>query len=1312
MQRRPGRSRVPGAERAQRASARAAAFAGLPPALTYPPDLPITARKDELLAAVAANQVVIVAGETGSGKSTQLPKICLEAAGAGGAAAGMVGHTQPRRIAARSVAARVAEELGVDLGGPVGYRVRFTDRVSDSTLVKVMTDGVLLAELAGDPRLSAYSTVIVDEAHERSLNIDFVLGYLALLLPLRPDLKVVITSATIDTESFSRHFGGAPVVEVAGRTYPVEIRYRPFQTGADEDDASAEEPGEPPPGDEQAPGDGPAGEPVLDEVQAVCDAVGELSAEGPGDILVFLAGEAEIRDASDALAKPGPPGLEILPLYGRLSSAEQHRIFEPHSGRRVVLATNVAETSITVPGIRYVVDAGTARISRYSRRTKVQRLPIEPVSQASADQRAGRCGRLGPGICVRLYSEDEYQQRRRFTEPEILRTNLASVLLQMATIGLPTSGGGRDSDTPDITSIERFPFIDPPERRNVRDGIAVLEELGAFTRQGAGGPLRLTPLGRRLARLPLDPRLGRMVLQAADLGCLPEVLVIASGLAVQDPRERPAAKRQQADALHQRFDDQSSDFVSYLALWDYLGGRRGELSSGQFRRLCQREFISYQRAREWQDVHAELESICREAHSPPQPRPDGTLTPSRRALVHRALLAGIVTQIGVREGERKDFAAPRGARFSLWPGSVLAKKLPRWVMVAELTETGRLWGRVAAPVKPQWAERAASHLLQWSYGEPAWDPGEAEAVVVSRATLFGLPVVPGRHTPFAQVGGGGKAREMFVRNALVDGDWERAPDFVAKNIALVENLAEEARKSRRLGLAPGRGELFAFYERRVPGEVRSGRSFEDWWRKAGPEEREALEAAPEDLGALPSGLAEGFPDTWLVDGEELPVDYDWEGAGVTVEVPLAELGRVRDAVAWQVPGLRADLVGALLRSLPKDLRRELAPIGERAREFVAKASPEEGPLDVVLARSISRELGAQVRPSDFDWSKVPAHLRPALRVVGAGGRVLASGKDSRQLETQLRPLLDRALAEAASSPSLSWGPPGRRSARWDFGSLPRVFEADYHGQLLSGFPALVDDGDAVKVAVLADEVSQQAAMAAGSRRLLALNLPSRRQLVSTLERMLDKRALLALGALRGLGYGSSRELAGDVVSAALDEVVADNGGPPWDAGAFASLVDAARRDVEPLARRGLASAGAIISELYEAQRRLDSLRARAQPGLLALALEDAGTHLASLGAAGFVSRAGLARLADVERYVTALCRRLDKLPADPVRDVELAQRARALGRRLDEASGPAERLEELRWLLEELRVSFFAQSLGTKVPVSEARFLRALSDLG
>ncbi len=1322
--------------------ARAEERAGLARVPHYPEELPITARKDEILAALEANQVVVVAGETGSGKSTQLPKMCLEA---GRGVLGMIGHTQPRRIAARSVAERVAEELETTVGRAVGYKVRFTDRVSGPTLVKVMTDGVLLAELHGDPELRSYDTLIIDEAHERSLNIDFILGYLKRLLPSRPDLKVIVTSATIDTERFSRHFGDAPVIDVPGRAYPVEIRYRPLVERSEE--GTDEEP--------------------MDEVQAVCDAVADLCREGPGDILVFLPGEREIRDTAEALAKSGLNGLDVLALYGRLSSAEQHRIFEPHTGRRAVLSTNVAETSLTVPGIRYVVDLGTARISRYGRRTKVQRLPIERISQASANQRAGRCGRIGPGVCVRLYSEEDFAARRPFTEPEILRTNLASVILQMAAIGLG--------------DVENFPFMEPPERRNIADGIALLEELGAFAAPPGPGTIKLSPVGRQLAQLPLDPRLGRMVLEAGRLGCLDEVLVIASGLSVQDPRERPADKREAAAALHARFADENSDFMSYLHLWDYLDERQAELSSSQFRRLCRKEMISYQRAREWQDVQGQLAEICgqigtgqigtpqigtpqigtgqigagqigvaqvgprgqigRRGQSGLQGQPafvgrgrlstrrDGAEAEQGRqpALVHQALLSGLVTQVGVREGDRTEFSGPRGTRFAVWPGSVLAKKSPRWVMAAELVETGRLWGRVVAPVRPKWVEKAASHLLKWSYSEPEWDAARGAALVFARATLYGLTVVAGRRVELSRLRPD-TAREMFIERALVEGDWDDVPGFARRNRDLVDESRALLHRARRHELTEGDQALFDFYASRLGREVTSGAAFRDWWKRSGHALPGGMVASPEQLWGPPFvdlDLA-GFPDVWSSAGAgPLNLHYEWapgtDEDGVHVEVPLAQLGKLPgERLEWQVPGLREELVVALLRSLPKDLRRHLVPATEHAKEFVAKASPNDGPLLAVLASHMSAAGGVRISSRDFDWAKVPAYLRPTFQVVGDGGHVLANSKDVEDLYTSLQPQLMAALRAAAASASLGGGAQQRHST-WDFGELPKVFEPEWNGALLRAYPALVDEGDGVSVQVFPDEASARTAMAAGTRRLLLLNLPSRRQLADGLERLLDNRTKLAMAALTVSPYRSTRDLAEDAIVACLDEVVARNGGPARSAEGFEALVRAVREQVGAAAKRAVLAAARIITQLQGLEERRRELAARTGAGspAVAAALSDVAEQLTALVGPSFVSRAGLERLPDVERYLAAVERRLERLPADPRRDLALTERVRSLQFRLEEATAEAQldgagaaelrALDDLRWMIEELRVSFFAQSLGTRVPVSEERVVRAIA---
>lgn len=1274
----------------------------------YPDELPISARRGELLDAIANHQVLVVAGETGSGKSTQLPKLCLEA---GRGLAGMVGHTQPRRIAARSIAERVAEELGVPLGGPVGYKVRFTDRASDGTLVKVMTDGVLLAELHNDRQLQAYDTLIIDEAHERSLNIDFILGYLKRLLSSRADLKVIITSATIDTARFSAHFDGAPVIEVSGRAYPVNVRYRPWGEAAlrPDDEEDAELAGEDGRFREGAVGAGggadgaDGGEEAQDEVQAVCDAVEELCQEGPGDILVFFPGEREIRDAAEALGKRALRGLEVMPLYGRLSSAEQHRVFEPHQGRRAVLATNVAETSLTVPGVRYVVDTGTARVSRYSRRTKVQRLPIEAISRASADQRAGRCGRLGPGVCIRLYSAEDYQARPQFTEPEILRTNLASVLLQMAAIGLG--------------DIEEFPFVDPPDRRNVKDGIVLLEELGALA-PGSG----LTRVGRTLAQLPVDPRLGRMVLEASRLGCLGPVLVIVAGLSVQDPRERPADKREAAAQLHGRFADASSDFLSYLALWRYLEEKQSELSSGQFRRLCRRELISYQRAREWQDVHGQLADICRQVHLAAE-RPSGPVLDQAKQAValHQALLSGVLSQVGLREGERTEFYGPRNARFAIWPGSVLAKKMPRWVMAAELVETSRLWARVVAPIRPQWLEKAAAHLLQWTYSAPEWDRRRASAVMVARATLYGLPVVVGRRVHMATFDAE-EARHLFIHHALVEGDWEEAPGLVQRNRESVERVNARAQRARRPDVMVGSQALFDFYDARVPEKVTSGAGFTAWWGEERRRSPELLDAGPEDLMGRASLSVDlgAFPDTWAAGSAVLPLAYTWQPGsdddGVRVEVPLAQLNQLAgEGLEWQVPGLRQELVLELLRSLPKDLRRQLVPMPEHARGFVEEAAPGDGPLLDVLARHMSEVASVVITARDFDWARVPAHLRPTFCVIGERGQVLATGKEIGALMEQLGPQMEAALQAAAAASEL--GPfQSQRFTAWEFGDLPRQFEPAWNGYRLCGYPALQDEGDGVSVRVFPSPAAQDAAMFAGTRRLLMLNLGQRQHLVGSIEALLDNNARLAVASLAtrpSPPYRSTKQLAEDVLVAAVEAAMAQAGGPAWTAGGFGSLLSVVRDQVQPLARQAIKVVCRALVQAQDLRRHLDRLALSAS-GLpagapLRVALDDMEGQFRLLVGPRFVRLAGARRVADIERYLTALQRRLEKLPSAPARDMALTTRVQAVQAELGRARArgvPAPVLDEARWLVEELRVSLFAQALGTKAPVSEERILR------
>ena len=1064
------------------------------PVISYPAELPVSQVKDEIAAAIRDHQVVIVAGETGSGKTTQLPKICLEL---GRGVTGQIGHTQPRRIAARSVAERIASELGTELGTAVGYQVRFNDTSSDGTLIKVMTDGILLTELRRDRQLRRYDTLIIDEAHERSLNIDFILGYLKRLLPRRPDLKVIITSATIDPQRFSEAFGGdeageqsdggeegkqsdgAPVLEVSGRTYPVEVRYRPL---ADPDDPDRE---------------------PRDQVQGILDAVAELKRDGPGDILVFLSGEREIRDTADALA--GQDDLDVLPLYARLSSAEQHRVFEPgrfaHSrlGRRVVLATNVAETSLTVPGIHYVIDPGTARISRYSHRTKVQRLPIERISQASASQRAGRCGRTADGVCIRLYTEEDYAARPAFTDPEILRTNLASVILQMAAL--------------DLGDMADFPFIDPPDSRNIADGTRLLEELGAFAPGGSSGQSqrRLTDVGKKLARLPVDPRLGRMILAAGQHGCVREVLIIAAALSIIDPRERPTEHREAADEMHRRFAVPGSDFLGFLALWDYLRAQQAELSASAFRRMCRREYLHYLRVREWQDVYGQLRQAAADlgvviGRDRRRPRPAEPAEPADRFpaeladRVHMSLLAGLLSHIGmqdtrtqntgaVQRGRRRgpaEFSGARGARFAIFPDSVLARKPPSWVVAAELVETSRLWARVTARIDPAWAEPLAEHLVRRSYTEPRWDARRGAVLATEKVSLYGLAIVPARTVNFARIDPAA-ARELFIQHALVDGEWQTHHRFFSRNQRVLDEAASLEQKARRRGIVADDTVLFGFYDRRIPASVTSARHFDSWWKKTRAADPALLDLSLADLvgpSAEEIGPAD-YPASW----GELPLSYEFApGApddGVTVDIPLAQLNQVDAAeFGWQVPGLREETVTELIRTLPKQLRTLFVPVPDTARKVLPELGAPDGDLPGALSAALGRLGGVPVPRSAFDESRLPAHLRVTFRVVddgpGADSTVLASGKDLAELRRQLRPRLQATLTEAARGLTRT----GLRD--WDFESLPRVFE---HGQVRA-YPALADAGNAVDIRLFETAAEADAAMLQGTRRLLLLAVPS------------------------------------------------------------------------------------------------------------------------------------------------------------------------------------------------------------------------------
>ncbi|MEV4742385.1 ATP-dependent RNA helicase HrpA [Streptomyces sp. NPDC049555] len=1263
------------------AELRVAARRAAVPEISYPEQLPVSQKKDAILEAIRDHQVVIVAGETGSGKTTQIPKICLEL---GRGVRGLIGHTQPRRIAARTVAERVAEELRTPLGEAVGWKVRFTDQVGGDTLVKLMTDGILLAEIQTDRELRQYDTIIIDEAHERSLNIDFLLGYLAQLLPRRPDLKVVITSATIDPERFSRHFGDAPIVEVSGRTYPVEVRYRPL---LEEESSDADR----------------------DQITAICDAVDELQQEGPGDILVFLSGEREIRDTADALEKRKYKFTEVLPLYARLSHAEQHRVFQRHTGRRIVLATNVAETSLTVPGIKYVIDPGFARISRYSHRTKVQRLPIEPVSQASANQRKGRCGRTSDGICIRLYAEDDFLSRPEFTDAEILRTNLASVILQMTAAGLG--------------DIEKFPFIDPPDRRNIKDGVDLLQELGAIDPQQKDPKKRLTPLGRKLSQLPVDPRLARMVLEADRNGCAREVMVIASALSIQDPRERPADKQQQADQQHARFKDETSDFLAFLNLWRYVREQQKTLSSSAFRRMCKSEFLNYLRIREWQDIYYQLRSVAKTmgVHLAEE-----DAAPER---VHQSLLAGLLSHIGLKDPEKNnEYVGARNAKFAVFPGSALFKKPPRWVMSAELVETSRLWARVNARIDPEWIEPLAQHLVKRTYSEPHWEQKQAAVMAYERVTLYGVPIVAQRKVNYGRIDPE-TSRELFIRNALVEGDWRTHHQFFHDNRKLLDEVEELEHRARRRDILVDDETLFDFYDQRLPEHVVSGAHFDSWWKHKRREEPELLNFEQSMLINEKAGAVtkEDYPDSWRQGRLKFKVTYQFEpGAdadGVTVHVPLQVLNQVSaEGFDWQIPGLREDLVTELIRSLPKPIRRNCVPAPNFAQRFLETAVPLQEPLPVALAHALHRMTGVRMEAGDFDTAKVPDHLKITFRVVDERRRKIAEDKDLEALRLRLKPktqaaiskAFDAALDRAAGATGSGGEAAGRleqRSGltRWTVGTLPRTFETRRAGQPVKAYPALVDEGATVAVRLFDTEEEQREAMWRGVRRLILLNLPSNPAKFAQ-----DKLGNQQKLALSRNPHGSIQALFDDCVAGAADKLMAAHGGPAWDEESFRKLFDAVRADIVDATLDAIRKVQEVLAAWQACERRL---KATTSPALLT-SLTDVKEQLAALIKPGFVTEHGVRRLPDLLRYLVAVDRRLTQLPTGAERDRarmakvhEMQDEYAWLLEQFPKGRPVPQEAREIRWMIEELRVSYFAHALGTAYPVSDKRIVKAVDKL-
>lgn len=1363
----------------------------IPEVITYPEELPVSERREDIMNAIRDNQVVIIAGETGSGKTTQIPKMCLDL---GLGAKGLIGHTQPRRLAARSVAERIAEELGQKIGETVGYQVRFTSEVGEHSAIKLMTDGILLAEIQNDKLLRRYSTLIIDEAHERSLNIDFILGYLKRILPQRPDLKVIITSATIDPERFARHFSPSyvpgkgivdenlsaeereiaeailpddapPIIEVSGRTYPVEIRYRPL----DEEDYLSDDEIE----DDHDPTDG------------ILDAIKELSKEAPGDILIFFSGEREIRDAKDAIeamvAKSPRLNYEVLPLYARLSLAEQHRVFSPGSRPRIVLATNVAETSLTVPGIKYVIDTGTARISRYSARTKVQRLPIERISQASANQRSGRCGRVSDGIAIRLYSEEDFNSRPEFTDPEILRTNLAAVILQMIAIGVVREPG----------DISRFPFVQPPASRAINDGVNLLRELGALTerprapRKGRGNSATLTAIGRAMAAFPVDPRLARMIIEGGRRNCAKEMMVLAAALTIQDPRERPADVRAEADAMHARFIDDTSDFSSFLLLWDYINEQQAALSSSQLRKMCHREYINYLRIREWQDLFAQLREMGRTANIHASGGRDINAS-AHEIDIHKSLLSGLLSHVGVKEEREKDskgrnrgpreYLGARGTKFAIFPGSGLFKKSPDWVLSAELVETSRLWARTNASIDPQWIEEIGKHLISVQYSEPHWSLSSGAAVAYAKGTLFGLTIYADRPVQYARVDAAA-ARELFIQSALVEGQWHTQHKFYLRNQRALAEVEELEARLRRRDLRVDDSVLFAFYDARIPAHVTDVRSFDKWWKQARLEDDNYLDFNPEKLINEEAADYDDsqFPRQWVqrTDSGELTLDLRYEYAptagiggartdaakrdGVAVQVPILFLNQLSpEPFRWQIPGLRHELVTALIKSLPKAIRRNFVPAPDVARAACAALeedySPATDELIPSLALVLRRLRGVVVEPEAFNWDAVPEHLKMGFQVRNARNKILGEGKDLRALQQQLHKEIRSALADSLgasddtmakmvalaqggsgnSGSSAASAKKGAKNAQggtsqtaqptdahgsqvreisgltefpadlFPNGEIPRKVQRIIATQAVNGYPALVDEETSVGLRIFPTEAEQLHAQRHGIIRLLQLQVPSPVRYVS--EHLSHKEKIV----FTQNPHGSIDELIRDCTVAALDHLVPHT--PIFTHTEYSELYEHVRAELIET----VFDVTKLVAEILSEATALKKAIKKATSLTTMHAVSDVKAQMENLVYPGFVAKTGYDQLVHIPRYLKAAQVRLTKLGPNLHRDNQLMLTVQDLEDSYDNAvkSLPAgtivpDALRRVNWMIEELRVSFFAQELGTAYTVSEKRIAKA-----
>ncbi|MBN1377937.1 MAG: ATP-dependent RNA helicase HrpA [Gammaproteobacteria bacterium] len=1214
-------------------------------------NLPIVQEREKLLATIAANQVVIVCGETGSGKTTQLPKLCLEL---GRGISGLIGHTQPRRIAARSLAARIAEELHSQVGKAVGYKMRFSDQVSPDSYIKVMTDGILLAETQSDPRLLAYDTLIIDEAHERSLNIDFILGYIKKLLPTRPELKVIITSATIDPGRFSSHFNDAPIVEVSGRTYLVEVRYRPIK-GENEDEKDR------------------------DRNQALVEAVDELARQGSGDILVFLPGERDIRDTAETLRKHHPPSTEILPLYGRLSFAQQNQVFQPHHGRRIVLATNVAETSLTVPGIHYVIDTGLARISRYSYRSKVQRLPIEAISQASANQRAGRCGRVAPGVCIRLYSEDDYLARSEFTDPEILRTNLAAVILQMLILKLG--------------QVEDYPFIDPPDERAVRDGFSLLHELGAINSRH-----KLTKLGYQLGRLPIDVRLGRMILAAEHYHCLNEVLIIASALAIQDPRERPLEHQQLADEKHAAFKDEQSDFVSFLKLWRFYQEQAKHLSTNKLRKLCQQNFLSYVRMREWWETYKQLHTIAKES----QFKSSNKDADYRQ--LHQALLTGLLGNIAQYD-DKFEYTGMRGLKLYLFPGSGVFKKKPRWVVAAELVETGKRYARTIARIEPEWIEPLAEHLLKRSYSDPHWEKKRGSSVVYEQVSLYGLILITKRPIDYSKINPE-HARELFIHDALIQGKTTSRLAFFQHNDEAKQYVLDQEARCRRRDLLIDEQSLFDHFNQVVPDEVCTMQAFETWFQKQPETTQQHFYLDKNQLlqnsAAVP--VAEEFPVSITVQDMEFPLSYRFDPEhpddGVTVTIPLVALNQLRpESFEWLVPGLLLEKISALIKTLPKSLRRNFVPAPEYAKKCLSELHKDDSSLLEALAHQLLRLTGIEVPLDAWQPDALPRHLLMNFNVTNGSGGLIGAGRDLTELQKIIGA---RAVKSFTSLPVTDFE--RTNIADWDFADLPEYIEREHQGLTIRGYPALVAKGDDISMRLL--DAPEKAEIAHRKGTIALYKKQNAKGIKYLLKNLPDIQTL----SLHYTSLGSSEELKQEIVDLAIATALFDKSDKITKKSDFELNSAWADKQLVTIANNLCRKVADILATYHKVRNRLQ----KELPPQWLHSISDIQSQIEYLIYPGFITATPAEWLQELPRYVYAIEYRLDKLEQNPTRDQELLKQISPYWRQCltllqqeDNNRQSQNEFQLYRWLLEEFRVSLFAQALGTREKVSAKRLQQA-----